>query len=790
MAKSTDPKRGASICRQPLPRPPRRSVAQVIATGLVCGFAALAAAAAESPEPPSFYAIQDVHVLIGTGSSLDHATVVIADGLIDEVGVGVKIPDDAWVIDGSGLALYPGLIDAMTTLGQEQEEESEGGGGRGFPGAGGPVVHGPEDRPGTTPWVDAADLLVAGDARIATWREAGFTAALSVPEKGFFPGQAALIDLADAPPQDLVVAPGVAQRINLRGRGGFRNFPGSLMGGIAYVKQVLLDAGHHALAEARYASAPRGQERPQYDRTLDPIQQARQQHLPFLLPGDFGRQIDRALRLARAFDLVPVLYGGQGAYQRIDLLAADKIPVIIDLDWPKAGKDRDPDAEQSLRDLAHQRLAPAVPGMLAEAGVPFAFGSRDLAGPTQIFEGVRAAIDAGLSPDDALSAFTLGAARVLGVDDRLGSIEVGKIANLVLASAEPWVEDVEIKAVFVDGQRYAERVSDEPEVPPAQDAGGTWKLTLQTPRGNREMTAEFEMSEDGKVSGEISGERGTDAIEKGRMSGDRLSFKMTRSMGGRSMQASFSLILEGEKSTGTMSAGPMTMDIVGERTAVAADEDADRDETPTVPIGEVRQALAVLEGPVATGADFAITHARVWTISGPTLDDATVLVHDGKIAQVGTDLHLPAGIEQIDAEGGSVIPGIIDAHSHIAGEGGINEGSLSVTSMVTIDDVINPDDIAIYHALAGGVTTVNVLHGSANPIGGGNAVIKLRWGQDAAGLRFAGAMPGIKFALGENPKRSNFPSLPGFPGRYPATRMGVMDVIRQAFTEASIYRAK
>ena len=142
----------------------------------------------------------------------------------------------------------------------------------------------------------------------------------------------------------------------------------------------------------------------------------------------------------------------------------------------------------------------------------------------------------------------------------------------------------------------------------------------------------------------------------------------------------------------------------------------------------------------------------------------------------------------IDARGGSLIPGIIDAHSHIAVDGGVNEGSLAVTSMVTIEDVINPDDVSIYRALAGGVTSINILHGSANPIGGRNAVIKLRWGQDADGLLLAGAPPGIKFALGENPKRSR--SFGPGPQRYPATRMGVMDVIRQAFTEAQEYMSE
>ncbi|MCI0402258.1 MAG: amidohydrolase, partial [Acidobacteria bacterium] len=156
--------------------------------------------------------------------------------------------------------------------------------------------------------------------------------------------------------------------------------------------------------------------------------------------------------------------------------------------------------------------------------------------------------------------------------------------------------------------------------------------------------------------------------------------------------------------------------------------------------------------------------------------------------EVGKSVRAPQGATVIDAKRMYVIPGIIDAHSHIAVDGGVNEGSIAVSSMAAIADVIDPDDINIYRDLAGGVTSANLLHGSANPIGGLNAVIKLRWGKDAKGLLFEGAMPGIKFALGENPKRSNFTPPPGTPRRYPATRMGVMDVIREAFIEAREYK--
>jgi imidazolonepropionase-like amidohydrolase len=184
-----------------------------------------------------------------------------------------------------------------------------------------------------------------------------------------------------------------------------------------------------------------------------------------------------------------------------------------------------------------------------------------------------------------------------------------------------------------------------------------------------------------------------------------------------------------------------------------------------------------------------IQNATILTVTKGTIEHGSVLIRDGKIAEVGTSIKAPQGAEVIDAAGEFVMPGIIDCHSHIAIDGGVNEGSISVSSIANIAEVIDSDDISIYRDLAGGVTEANVLHGSANPIGGQTIVIKLRWGQPADKLPFEGALPGIKFALGENPKRSNF-SIPGQPKRYPATRMGVEETIREAFTEARDYKAE
>jgi imidazolonepropionase-like amidohydrolase len=617
----------------------------------------------------------------------------------------------------------------------------------------------------------------------------------------------------------MVVEASVAQRINFRS-GRPRGYPASLMGTLAYLEQVLSDARHYGQALDLYRRAPLGKQRPAYDRTLQPILDALEGERPFLLPGDHGREIDRALELAASYGLRPVIYGGQGAYSRVDRLAAARVPVLVSLDWPprdeQEEKARDPEADVPFRELYHRRAAPTTPQRLGDAGVRFAFTSLGASSPSEALEGVRVAIAAGLEPARALRALTLDAAEIFGVADRLGSIEAGKIANLVVASAEPWAEDVEIAAVFVDGRLF-QKAKEEPAEKPSVDATGTWTLTLsgekdeRGERGEREVTAHLKMAADGKVTGEVDSQRGTSRVEKGRVSGSTLTFETTSSPPG-STGARYRLEITGEESTdeeitGTMRVGAASMTVVGERRASAQERGASAQErgasgepdtaetaaspgasasNTSVTMAELDEVLALYQGKVRALDAFAITNATVWTVSGATLANATVLVRDGKIVALGTDVDVPRGVETIDGGGGHLIPGIIDTHSHLGVEGGVNEGSLAVTSMVSIADVLDPDDVGIYRALAGGVTVANTLHGSANPIGGGNATIKFRWGADAAGLLFEGAPPGIKFALGENPKRSR--AQPSPTQRYPATRMGVMDVIRQAFTEAKEYQ--
>ncbi len=435
-----------------------------------------AAALGESPNPPPFYAVEGARLVTGTGDVVEGGTIVVAEGLISAVGTDAEIPPEAWVIDGAGLTVYPGLIDALTDLGLGGGEGPGGRGGppgagrppgRGAPRGGAsqspPYSAGPEDRPGTSSWKRAADELKTTDKRLEKWRNAGFTAAVTAPTEGIFPGQAAFINLAGERPRDMVLKTPVALPVKLEEPGGYRGFPGALMGRIAYVRQLFLDAEHYRESWAAYEASPRGMARPRWDRTLEPLVAARGEGWPVLLPAAWSKEIVRAVRLGEELGVRTVVRGAHQGYAAVDALRGKEVAVLVSVDWPSPPEDADPDADRPLRELEMRDRAPSTPAALHDAGVPFAFTSDGLEDPGDILTNVRAAIAAGLSEDAALRALTLGSAEIYGLDDRLGSLEVGKIANLTVTDGDLFAEETKVKMVFVDGRKIEIREKEKPE---------------------------------------------------------------------------------------------------------------------------------------------------------------------------------------------------------------------------------------------------------------------------------------------------------------------------------------
>lgn len=429
------------------------------------------AAAAEMPDPPPYYAITNANIVVGNGDVIENGTAVFAHGLVTAVGANVEVPAQALQIDGTGLTVYPGLIDAWTDLGLGSGRSPFGdrggppaatrGGSRG--GSQTPYSEGAEDRPGTTPWKRAADEIKTSDNRIEKWRDAGFTSAVTAPKVGIFPGTAGVINLAGERPAHMVVAHVAALPVQLEGNGGYRGYPGALFGRLSYVEQLFLDADHYGRSWNAWmegGDAATGVTRPMYDRSLETLRFSHDHKLPMPVLGVWAKEIHRVIKLAETTGMRPVVLGAHQGYAVADVLAEKNAAVVVSVDWPKKSRDGDPEADEPLRVLKMRDQAPSTPAKLAEAGVPFAFMSGELDGD-DVIKGVKKAIDAGLSEADAIRGLTLGAAEIFGVSQALGSLEKGKIANAVVTDGNLFDEKTKVKMVFVDGYKFEIKEKDD-----------------------------------------------------------------------------------------------------------------------------------------------------------------------------------------------------------------------------------------------------------------------------------------------------------------------------------------
>ena len=438
-------------------------------------------------EAPAVIAIRNAKIVTVSGSTIAKGTVVVRNGLIEAVGENVAVPPEAQVIDGEGLTVYPGLIDALSTVGMPgaAPTATNGRGGRGGGGttpaatlaaAPQPRSMGPEDRPQTTSWLLAADEIQPTDHRIETVRSAGVTTAVVFPERGIFAGQGAVIDLAEAEKAgEMVVESPIGQYIAIGRGGGFGGgFPSSLMGIIAYVHQVYLDADHYKLVKDAYAKNPRGMERPPYDRALEGVIDSKR----ILLPANRLVEIDRMIHFAAELKQPTILYGAREAYrpEAAELLKKSGLPVLVSLHWPVPPSGPDVHLEDDgFRQLETYDQAPTAPAVLEKAGVKFALYSDGIDTPREFQRAVKKTLDAGLTREQAVRAMTLTPAEIYGVSDRLGSIEKGKIANLLVTRGEIFDNNTKIEAIIVDGKKYT----------PAAETNGGRGMGTNAPGGNR-----------------------------------------------------------------------------------------------------------------------------------------------------------------------------------------------------------------------------------------------------------------------------------------------------------------
>jgi hypothetical protein len=418
---------------------------------------------------PSAIAIRNAKVVPISGPTLARATVVLRNGLIEAVADNAPIPADAWVLEGEGLTVYPGLIDALSNWGMPASLAAPAR--PGVPQSVGPVVQsnlpappvrtsqGPEDRPATTSWIKAADELQPTDRRLETARTSGFTSAVTFPMRGIVAGQGAIVNLAGEKPRDMVLIPTAGQYLTMSPSGN--GFPAALFGTISYIRQLYLDADHYAQIKQAYAKDPRSVPRPEYEAALEGILQSQR----ILLPANRMVEVDRMIRFAAELKQPAILYGMREGYRSVDLLKKANLPVLVSLKWPVKETDVDPDDVESYRTLEVRDRAPSTPAELQKAKLKFAFYTDAVDQPRDIQKAVKKAIDLGLPREEAVRALTLSVAEIYGVADHLGSIEKGKIANLVVTRGDIFDDKTKVEMVFIDGKRFTP--TPEPPAPAA-----------------------------------------------------------------------------------------------------------------------------------------------------------------------------------------------------------------------------------------------------------------------------------------------------------------------------------
>jgi imidazolonepropionase-like amidohydrolase len=734
----------------------------------------------------TIFAFTNAHIQTDPETVLDKATMIIRDGIITDIGVAVVIPKGAVVYDMQGKWIYPSFIDPYTTYGMPEIQHT--------PWAPGP--HYESNRKGTFGWNDAlkpetdASRIFSCDNRAADeYRSIGFGAVMSYPADGIVRGSATCITLnAEDGENAVVIKDRVASCFSFDKGSSRQDYPSSLMGAIALLRQTYHDAAWYQTAKNKI----------EYNATLEAW------NTNLLLPQIFETtdkwNIVRADKIGDEFKTQYIFKGSGNEYQRMEEIKATNGSFILPLNFPQPYDVEDPyDAELlEYTDLKHWELAPLNPGAFEKYAISFALTASGLKEKRMFWPNLRKAIKYGLSEKAALKALTVTPAIQLGVSDKAGMLKKGMLANFVIVSGNVFQEDAIIWENWVRGRQYI--IKDYNTI----DLRGTYNL--------------------------IVGQDGTYALK---IEGDQ--FKLKASFAGDTSKAAVSVSLEGNAVTinyaskskqgtvrlsGSVNATtkfmsgrgqlpdgtwidwmasqtakyiPKAERPVNKDSALAAEDIPALDEViyPFSAYGRTKADSLGYGKFSSTYASILIRNATVWTNEADSiLPNTDVLVVGGKISAIGKNLGIPSTGKTmiVDGTGKHLTAGIIDEHSHIAIGGGVNEGGQVSSAECRIGDVVYPDDVNVYRQLAGGVVASQLLHGSANPIGGQSAIIKLRWGASAEQMKIDYAPGFIKFALGENVKQCNWGDY--YTIRFPQTRMGVEQVYYDYFTRAKEYNAQ
>lgn len=733
-------------------------------------------------------AVTNLTVVAKPGESAEGATILIEDGRIAAMGPSVTLPAGTRVLDGTGLIAYAGFVDGLTRVGvadarntaedeRRIEDDFE-------PVAEGPrVAMDPANRNGIFARRSAEDLIDFNDRTYAAHRSAGFTAALVAPPRAILGGRASVLSIGDKPLRRSVLAGDIVHTASFASPGAHAltergRYPSSAFAVIAHLRQTMWDAAWYDEMQ-RYAVQHPAAALPR-DRDLDAIVALRAASTPLVWEASDKDEILRVLTLAREFGVRPVLAGAGEAYLATEQIRSAGVPVIASLKLPRkvaeykvdaAALTKEPtdtslfgknwekraflpksayDEAKRWRDERVRNLA-----SLESAGIRWCIGTHDLSKPGDALDSIAEILEAGLPRDAVLKALTTTPAELFGVARDLGTIEVGKRASFVLFSKPIGEKDAKVRYTFVDGVQF-----------------------------------------DGDEAGAAPSGGGAESARRGGAGGPTREGRTGRGGDRRGPREAAEPAAESTAPTpepdDDKKGAPPTSEPASEPTSNPASKPVD-------PLRSVEPAW-VIETPadrdpgIRTGGNVLLRNALVLTVSGDDLPGTDVLVQGGKIAGIGKNLTPPQGVTTIDAGGYVISPGVIDGHSHIALDA-TNEGTLSITCEVRCADVVNTRGISAYRALAGGVTTIHAMHGSANTIGGENVLLKLKWGRNADEWLIPNSQRTVKFATGENVIRGGKASPgrfeSGAPGervrRFPATRMGVEAVMRRGLAAGKEY---
>ncbi len=727
----------------------------------------------------SIYAFINATIFSDYETVLKNATLLVQDHRVLGVGEKIEIPKNAVVYDLKGKFIYPSFIDLFTDYGLQvnkfQKKEP------------GPQME--SNYKGAYGWnqairsnVESYKIFSHNAEKADEFKKAGFGTVLSNPKDGIVRGSGVLVNLNTGGRENESVLIDRAAAFYSFAKGSSpQDYPSSLTGGIALLRQTYYDAAWYS------------QNKNEFNITLDEFNKL--QALPGIFEANDKFNSLRAAKVGREFNVKYIIKGSGNEYQRVNDIQNTYSRFIIPLNFPENYDVEDPfDAEAiTLTELKHWELAPANPATLEKNNVQFCLTTADLKDKTMFLKNLRKAVLYGLSEKMALKALTHNPALFINAHDRIGALKQGYCANFFITAKPVFEEDAvilhhwtneepsvyaELNLPDIRGnytlqaglKNYQVKFSGDAVKPTAQIVIDTSKKNLNYTFANNMLTFSFLY----------------DTMHVARASGNYNT--LAKQFEGQGQWAdggwfSFRLTYNSAPDTSKKQTPPKKADLN---------------------LGKVIYPFTAYGEPLPEEQGFfkdnwnkfknryeaiLIKNATVWTNEGDSsvLRNHDVYVVEGKIVRIAPNIEAPklAYAKIIDGTGKHITPGIIDEHSHIALTAGVNEGAQASSAEVRMGDVINPEDINIYRQLSGGVTTSQLLHGSANPIGGQSVLIKLKWGHGAEELKYEKADPFIKFALGENVKQSNWGDLNNV--RFPQSRMGVEQLYVDFFTRAREY---